>query len=80
MRWFATGAAVATVLTLCAYRFHPDPTGVVPLLCLVLFPPSLGFMAAEHATSLQRVVIAIIAVAANGALYGFVALMARKMF
>jgi hypothetical protein len=78
-RWFLIGVVIAIVLTVSTYHLHPDPTGIGPLLYLMVFPSSLAFMSAEHATPLAHVIIAIVAIAANGALYWFGSVVGKKI-
>jgi hypothetical protein len=46
---------------------------------LLLFFPSFGLIATDNASSLERIVAEVTAVAANGALYGVICMAIRKL-
>jgi len=77
-----SGLAVAGFLTWYAYysNSHREATKINELVYLLLFPPSIGLMVTESATLIGQVIIVSIVVAANGALYGLVSVVVRKMF
>lgn len=63
------GFAVALSLATLAYILDPATVSNLDVLYLILWPPSLGLMAAENSTTLHRVPIVLFLSALNGVLY-----------
>jgi hypothetical protein len=63
------GFAVALSLATLAYIHDPSTVSNLDVLFLILWPPSIGLMAAENSTTLHRVLIVLFLSALNGVLY-----------
>ena len=63
------GFAVALSLATLAYILDPATVSNLDVLFLILWPPSIGLMAAENSTALHRVLIVLFLSALNGVLY-----------
>jgi hypothetical protein len=76
------GIAVGAFLTWYAYysNSHREVTRINEFVYLVLFPPSIGLLVTENASSSGQVIIVLIVVAANGFLYGLASAAIRKIF
>jgi len=76
------GIAVGAFLSWYAYysNSHREVTSINEYVYLVLFPPSIGLMATENASSSGQVFIVLTVVAANGFLYGLASTAIRKIF
>ena len=74
------GVAVGIFGTAYAYyaNAHDGVSSTLQWLYIVLIPASLGLMATDHASTTERIVIEIIVVIFNGALYGLVSMMIRR--
>ena len=78
---FSIGMLVASLLTWSAYysNSHPGATKISEFVYLILFPPSVGFMAAENASKMEQVIIVALVVTANGGFYWLISFMFRKL-
>jgi len=63
------GFGVALSLATLAYILDPGTVSNLDVLYLILWPPSIGLMAAENSTTLHRVLIMLFLSALNGVLY-----------
>ncbi len=78
----AIGIVIGGFLTWYAYycNSHREATRISEFLYVLLFPPSIGLMFTENATVLEQTFIVSMVIAANGLLYGTVAVALREMF
>ncbi len=76
---FLVGVVIAGLLTWIAYHSHSGPTRARDLVYLLLFPPSVGYMATDNATRIDRVFIVIFALTSNGLLYWLALRLLRKL-
>src|SRR5437899_3175217 len=63
------GFAVALSLATLAFILDPATVSNLDVLFLILWPPSIGLMAAENSTTLHRVLIVLFLSTLNGVLY-----------
>jgi hypothetical protein len=63
------GFGVALSLATLAYILDPATLSNLDVLYLILWPTSIGLMAAENSTTLHRVLIMLFLSALNGVLY-----------
>ena len=78
---FGIGMVVAGLLTWRTYytNSHPGTAKISELVYVVLFLPSVGFMATENASRLEQIFVVIFVVLTNGALYWLVVCLFRKL-
>jgi hypothetical protein len=75
------GIAVASFLTWHAYYSNSHHTPQISeIVYLVLFPGSIGFMAADNASPFEQIFIVLLLVSVNGALYWVAWLLLRNLF
>jgi hypothetical protein len=76
------GIVVGLALTFYAYysNSHPQAPKVADWVYLLLFPPSIGLMATENASTFGRAIIIAGVAAANGGYFALLSAILRGLF